>query len=118
MSPVQFVSEVPGGASPARSISGELENIAKQLKTRPNVWAKVGEKVRSPEKFFPLRDLECEVKVRANGVAKSTRDESVEVQVHDVYARHVPGYKFTPRQQKPKTTANPTPATPADRKLA
>jgi hypothetical protein len=120
---ITFVDAVPGsarkpqGTKDGSELTGEQTKIREALHDNPHKWAKLGDQVRSPERFFPLRNHQIELAVRPNGVAPGIRDNQAQVQVYDVYGRHVPGYVHQPRSNKNKA-APPPPDAAAPREQA
>lgn len=97
MTTFSFVDELPGRQNGDKGLSRDNQVILDELKKHPGKWAKVGDKVRSPETFFPLRDHEVEIQTRNNGTMPSTKDATKLVLARDVWASYKPGYKWTPK---------------------
>jgi hypothetical protein len=104
MTTINFVDELPAAARTTTSTKGGLtpylEAVHQALKSRPNQWGLVGQKVRSPEIYFTLRNHEVELAIRDAGTMPSMRDPKVTVKARAVYARFVQGYVYVPKTTK------------------
>ena len=69
-----------------------LQSLCAQLQTAPNRWALVASDVRSPEYYFPLRNMSCKVTVRPGGKGTAVSNPNKTVQLSNVWASFVPGY--------------------------
>lgn len=108
--PLEFVDTPPpparGSSQTATQRQQELQGIANQLKAAArkgldpeqpdkvcSKWAILAKAVRSPERWFDLRQMSVEVRVNNDGTAESMRTPGQHVVTSTIYARYVEGYK-------------------------